>query len=262
MLFHKMHGLGNDFIILKSEESLDPNYVIHLCDRHKGIGADQLITYTDDLEPKVKFYNQDGTVAEQCGNGIRCVASLLMNQRKLSTIKLYSPAGVHQAWMLEDGRVCIEMGRPKFEWEDQPLSQQLDLLDVFMDMSHKPVMLAVSMGNPHAVIFVQHPTVEMAERYGPYVEHHRLFPYRTNVHFVEVIDKKQINMIPWERGTGITQACGSGACAVHAAALKKGLIDPISDIIMPGGSAVLQTRDDGVILLTGPATYVFEGKLA
>jgi diaminopimelate epimerase len=257
-----MHGLGNDFIILKSSEILTSERVIHLCNRHTGIGADQLITYTDDIESVVRFYNQDGTVAEQCGNGIRCLAWLLMNQREQGSIQLHSPAGYHKAWLLQDGRVCIEMGKPEFTWEDQPLSQQLDLLDLFMDMAHKPDMVAVSMGNPHAVIFVANPTLEMAEKYGPYIEHHRLFPNRTNVHFVHLESANHIKMIPWERGTGITQACGSGACAVHAAALKKGLVAPTSNITMPGGSVTLETREDGVILLTGPATYVFEGKMA
>lgn len=262
MLFHKMHGLGNDFVILNSGEHLTPQQVIHLCDRHTGIGADQLIAYTDDEVSIVKFYNQDGTPAEQCGNGIRCLAWLLMTQRNQPSVKLHSPSGYHQAWMLEDGRVKIEMGQPEFTWDEQPLSQQLDLLDLFVDVAHKPDMMAVSMGNPHAVIFVEHPTMDMAMQYGPHIEHHRLFPNRTNVHFVHVEAPNQITMIPWERGTGITQACGSGACAVHAAALKKGLIDPISHITMPGGTVTLETGNDGVILLTGPATYVFEGKIA
>jgi diaminopimelate epimerase len=261
MLFHKMHGLGNDFIIFQSTETLSPDTIRHMCNRHSGVGADQLITYTDDIEPIVRFYNQDGTVAEQCGNGIRCLAWLLMTNRNVPSIRLQSPAGHQEAWMMKDGRVCIEMGKPEFTWDDQPLSQQLDLLDIFTDMSGKPEMVSVSMGNPHAVIFVQHPTIEMAERYGPYVEHHRLFPNRTNVHFIHVINRAQINMIPWERGTGITQACGSGACAAHAAALKKGLIEPVCEIVMPGGSVDLHTRDDGVILLTGTATYVFEGRM-
>jgi diaminopimelate epimerase len=262
MLFHKMHGLGNDFIILKHSERLTSEYVKNLCDRHIGIGADQLITYTDDIESIVRFYNQDGTSAEQCGNGIRCLAWLLMTQRNQMNIRLHTPSRHQEAWLLHDGRVRIEMGQPEFTWDDQPLSQQLDLLDLFKEVAHKPDMVAVSMGNPHAVIFVQHPTIEMAETYGPHVEHHRLFPNRTNVHFVHVESRHHINMIPWERGTGITLACGSGACAVHAAALKKGVIDPICDITMPGGTVTLETRDDGVIVLTGTATYVFEGKMA
>jgi diaminopimelate epimerase len=261
MLFHKMHGLGNDFVILKSSEPLHSEQVVHLCDRHTGVGADQLITYTDDEVSTVHFYNQDGTSAEQCGNGIRCLAWLLMTQRKQTSVKLKSPIGYHEAWLLGDGRVKIEMGQPEFTWDDQPLSQQLDLLDLFVDVAHKPDMMAVSMGNPHAVIFVQNPTMDMAMHYGPHIEHHRLFPNRTNVHFVHVETPDHITMIPWERGTGITQACGSGACAVHAAALKKGLIAPICQITMPGGSVKLETRDDGVILLTGPTTYVFEGKI-
>ena len=262
MLFHKMHGLGNDFIILKHSEALASDYVQNLCDRHRGIGADQLITYTDDDESIVRFYNQDGTTAEQCGNGIRCVAWLLMTQRNQTNIRLHSPSRYQEAWLLDDGRVRIEMGRPEFTWDDQPLSQQLDLLDLFKEVAHKPDMVAVSMGNPHAVIFTQHPTIEMAETYGPHVEQHRLFPNRTNVHFVHVESQQHIKMIPWERGTGITLACGSGACAVHAAALKKGLIDPICDITMPGGTVTLETRHDGVVELTGSATYVFEGKMA
>lgn len=262
MLFHKMHGLGNDFIMLKSSTELDSDLVIQLCNRHTGIGADQLITYTDDVESVVRFYNQDGTAAEQCGNGIRCLAWLLMMQRDQTSVQVNSPSGHHEAWLLDDGRVRITMGQPEFTWDDQPLSQQLDLLDLFTDVAHKPDMMAVSIGNPHAVIFTQHPTIEMAETYGPYVEHHRLFPNRTNVHFVHVESRHHIAMIPWERGTGITLACGSGACAVHAAALKKGLIDPICDITMPGGTVTLETGDDGVIVLTGPATYVFEGKMA
>lgn len=262
MLFHKMHGLGNDFIIFKNSEILSPERVVHLCNRHEGIGADQLITYSDDAESVVRFYNQDGTSAEQCGNGIRCLAWLLMTENKRTSVKLKSPIGDHEAWLLDDGRVRIEMGKPEFTWEEQPLSQQLDLLDLFTDTAHKPDMMAVSMGNPHAVIFVQHPTIEMATQYGSHIEHHRLFPNRTNVHFVHVETPSHITMIPWERGTGITQACGSGACAVHAAALKKGLIAPTCQITMPGGSVTLETRDDGIILLTGPATYVFEGKIA
>lgn len=253
-----MHGLGNDFIVMPAHP-LTPKQITQLCDRHLGIGADQLITYTDDAEPVARFYNQDGSEAEQCGNGIRCLAWLMMQQRGVQHITLQSPIGKQQAWLLENGHVRIEMGLPEFTWEDLPISQQLDLLDVFVETAEKPDMMAVSMGNPHAVVFIPHPSIKMAEAYGPVVENHKLFPHKTNVHFVE-INNDVIQMIPWERGTGITQACGSGACAVHAAALKKGLIGPKCEVKMPGGSAILETRpEDGVILLTAPATYVFEG---
>lgn len=260
MQFHKMHGLGNDFIIMPASELLTRARITHLCSRHLGVGADQLITFTDEATPKARFYNQDGSEAEQCGNGIRCLAWLLMKQRGVDSITLQSPIGKQQAWLLKDDTVRIEMGTPEFTWEDLPISQQLDLLDVFVESAEKPDMVAVSMGNPHAVVFIPHPTLKMAEAYGPIVENHKLFPNKTNVHFVELEGDFTINMIPWERGTGITQACGSGACAVHAAALKKGLIGPKCKVVMPGGVAMLETRaEDGVILLTASATYVFEG---
>ncbi len=263
MLFHKMHGLGNDFIILESTNPLEPKYVKQLCHRHHGIGADQIITYSPDYEPKVAFYNSDGTTAEQCGNGIRCLAWLLMKQRQKHDIRLCSPTQHHSAWLLENDQVCIEMGQPQFTWENQPISQQLDLLDVFTSMAHKPDMSAVSMGNPHAIIFIPNPTIDIAKRYGPYIENHRLFPNKTNAHFVDIQDRNIIHMIPWERGTGITEACGSGACAAHAAALKKGLIDPICTVRMPGGLALLETRkSDGVILLTADVEYVFKGEIS
>lgn len=263
MLFHKMHGLGNDFIIFQADTPLGSEYIQKLCHRHHGIGADQLITYTADDRPNVMFYNNDGTPAEQCGNGLRCLSWLLMSQRGISEIQLSSPTQNHTAWLKKNGHVCIEMGQPDFTWEDQPISQQLDLLDIFTDMPHKPDMNAVSMGNPHAVVFIPNPTIETALRYGPHIENHHLFPNKTNAHFVEVKDRNTVHMIPWERGTGITEACGSGACAVHAAALKKGLIDSISTVKMPGGSAQLETRNsDGVILLTAETTYVFKGEIA
>lgn len=258
MIFHKMQGLGNDIIITEFKNIKSSDHVEFLCNRKLGIGADQIVTYTPELE--VRFFNQDGSSAEQCGNGLRCLAGFLMKEKKIEFISLKTTVGTHHAWLLANDQVRIEMGSPTFLWEDQPLSHQLEFMDVFIDLSDKPDMASVSIGNPHAVIFLKNTSVEMAEKYGPFVENHKLFPNKTNAHFVTVIDRKTIHMVPWERGTGITLACGSGACAVHAAAYKKGLVDSISTIKMPGGELIIEYKDDRVIA-TGNVTYVFEGRL-
>ncbi len=258
VIFHKMHGLGNDVIITEAHSISSSDQIQLLCDRKKGIGADQLVTYSPDLD--VRFFNQDGSAAEQCGNGIRCLAWFLMKEKKTDFITLKTTVGMHRAWLLPDEQVRIEMGTPLFLWEDQPLSHQLDFMDVFVGLSDRPDMASVSMGNPHAIIFVKETSLELAEKYGPFVEHHKLFPNKTNAHFVTVLDRNTIHMVPWERGTGITFACGSGACAVHAAAYKKELVNETSLIKMPGGDLKIEYRDDKVIA-TGHVTYVFEGRL-
>ena len=255
MRFRKMHGLGNDFVIFDAREEdlyITPEDMQLIADRHWGVGCD-LITVMDKSEKadvQVFFFNADGSDSATCGNASRCVADIIMSETGKDTCTIETADRILDCRKKGDLMVEVNMGKAK------------DTKD--MDLSYggveKPV--AVDMGNPHLVFFVDDIDDIDVEDVGSYFEIHDDFPDRTNVEFVQVVDKTHLRQRTWERGVGVTEACGSGACAVAVAAVKRDLADKTVEIELDGGTMTIEQEDDGDLLMTGPVAYVFDGKLA
>lgn len=261
--FTKMHGLGNDFVIIKGRAP-DEAAVRRLCDRRLGAGCDQLLTMEAPRNPAadlfMRIYNPDGSEAQACGNGTRCVAHMWMRDNAAESCVIETVAGLLSCRLTDGGMVEVDMGAPRLNWQDIPLAEERDTLHlgVMGGPLHDPA--AVSMGNPHTVFFVDDVKKVDLAGLGPQVERHVLFPQRTNVEFAQIMAPDKIRVRVWERGTGITQACGSGACATIVAAVRRGLSDRKAEIVLDGGSLFLEWRAaDSHVLMTGPVAYVFDG---
>jgi diaminopimelate epimerase len=258
--FRKMHGLGNDFVVIDARGGADPmtpRLARAIGDRHRGVGFDQLavIRDADGADAAVDFWNADGSTAGACGNATRCVASLLMDGR---AITLLSAFGLLRATPAADGRITVDMGAPVFDWRAIPLAREVDV-----DALPLPgAPSAASMGNPHCVFFVEDAAAAPVETRGPQVETDPLFPERTNVEFVQVIDRATVRARVWERGAGVTLACGSGACAIVAAGVRRGLLDRRVAVRLDGGTLDIEWPEGGGVLMTGPVATVFEGELS
>ncbi|MEC7762650.1 MAG: diaminopimelate epimerase [Pseudomonadota bacterium] len=258
--FMKWHGAGNDFVIFDSRgrsavttEALARG----LGDRHRGVGFDQLaeIRDSDAADIDLDFWNSDGSRAGACGNATRCVARYMFDQTGKDVLTIRTTRGLREA-RLVDGAVHVNMGHPQVMWDEVPLSKP-------MDTAHLPLdgdPMAVGMGNPHAVFFVDDVSAVDVEARGRAVEFDPLFPQRTNVEFAEVRSRDEIRMRVWERGTGITLACGSGACATAVAAATRGLTERKVRMEVDGGWLTLDWREDGV-WMTGPTAHVFDATL-
>ena len=258
----KMHGAGNDFIIIDSRgrgPMMTAGLALALGDRNRGVGFDQLaeIRDTQDADLALDFWNSDGSMAGACGNATRCVADFVMQQRGLQTLSLITERGLLTARRRDDGLVTVNMGQPERDWPSVPLSQAVDPLH--LPLPGDPVGLG--MGNPHCVFFVADADAVALTTLGPRFEHDPLFPRRTNVEFANLIGPDHLRMRVWERGAGVTLACGSGACATAVAAHLRGLTGRQVRLSMDGGVLEVDWRDDGV-WLTGPVTHVFNGVLS
>jgi diaminopimelate epimerase len=262
--FKKMHGLGNDFVIIDGRENgitLTPDQVRFIADRKRGVGCDQLIMLERSknwIEMNfMRIYNPDGSEAEACGNATRCLADLLMVEDDVDHIVIESVAGSLNCWK-EDNQIRVEMGKPQLNWQEIPLSKECDTLH--LPLEGDPA--AVSMGNPHCVFFVDKLEDISVEEQGGGFETDHLFPKKTNVEFVEVLDRQHLRMRVWERGAGITQACGSGACAIAVAAICRGLTERKVTVTLDGGDLVINwPNDDAPVSMTGPVAYVFDGEI-
>ena len=259
--FMKMHGLGNDFVVIDSRGRgpvTTPALARALGDRNRGVGFDQLAEIRDSTEADIAldFWNSDGTRAGACGNATRCVADHVMRGAGRAAITLRTARGQLSAIRRADGLVSVNMGPPQLDWAEVPLARAVDTLH--LPLPGDPV--AVGMGNPHCVFFVADAmTVDVATQ-GARFEHEPLFPEATNVEFVSVTATDHLRMRVWERGTGITLACGSGACATAVAAHRRGLTGRSVLIDLDGGQIEVDWRDDGV-WMTGPTAHVFDGVL-
>ncbi len=258
----KWHGAGNDFVIIdsrgKAQALTTPALALALGDRHRGVGFDQLaeIRPSDSTDFHLEFWNSDGSMAGACGNATRCVCDFVMGQTGKQALSLTTARGVLYAQRRVDGLVSVNMGAPQLDWQSVPLAHEVDLL-------HLPLLgdpAAVGMGNPHCVFFVPDAgAVDPADQ-GPALEHHPLFPQRTNVEFASLVGPDHLRMRVWERGAGITLACGSGACATAVAAHLRGLTGRQVVVDVDGGRLELDWRADGV-WLTGPTVHVLDGML-
>lgn len=259
--FMKMHGLGNDFVVMdarKREVTVTADLARALADRHRGVGFDQLALIQNDHEADLAltFYNADGSLSATCGNATRCIAAYEMAAQGLNHIRLRTERGILIAQDRGNGLTAVNMGAPLLEWQDIPLAAAMDTLHLPLDGD--PV--ATGMGNPHCSFFVDDAeAVDLAAR-GPEVEHHPLFPARTNVQFASLIGSDHLRMRVWERGTGITLASGSSSCAVAVAAARRGLTGRAVKLTLDGGDIWIEWREDGV-WMTGPTAHVFTAEL-
>jgi diaminopimelate epimerase len=259
--FMKMHGLGNDFVVIDSRGRgpvVTAALARALGDRHRGVGFDQLAELHGMAGAlQLDFWNSDGSRAGACGNATRCVADFVMAEAGAKDVTLTTPRGALQGVRLADGRVSVNMGAPQLEWQDIPLARGVDTLH--LPLPGGPV--AVGMGNPHCVFIVPDAErVDLATE-GARFERDPLFPERTNVEFISRIAPDHLRMRVWERGTGVTLACGSGACAAVVAANLRGLTGRRVVIDVDGGTLELDWRANGV-WMTGPVAHVFDGWLS
>ena len=257
--FTKMYGLGNDFVVLDARDrplpDLTEETVKALSDRHTGIGCDQLIVMqpstTGDFA--MRIYNCDGGEVESCGNAARAVALLHGSKASVDT------RGGLITVEPDDAGARVDMGKPNFDWNAIPLQMPLDTLDMPVAWDELEHPVALSIGNPHIVFFVEDCHGVDLARIGPQIERDPLFPERINVNVATVKSRTAIDLRVWERGAGLTRACGTGACATTAAAIAHGFVDRRVTVELPGGSLQIEQADDGHIWMSGPATRSFEG---
>jgi diaminopimelate epimerase len=266
--FIKMHGLGNDFVVIDARErpvALTGRQVRAIAERHTGVGCDQLIIveppHSGAADAFMRIYNADGGEVSACGNATRCVASRLMGETGGRPIRLETAATVMEAHHLPDSTIAVDMGEPRFDWQDIPLALPENTLhlDLIVGPLHNPA--AVSMGNPHAVFFVDDIGAIDIARYGPELEHHKLFPERANIGVAMVLGPHRIRLRVWERGAGLTKACGTGACAAVVCAHRRGLTERKVEVIVDGGILGIEWRDDNHVMMTGPVAASFTGTI-
>lgn len=268
--FTKMHGLGNDFIVFEPQGAHIPDSITlrSLADRRTGIGFDQALFLDeprrDETDVYYRVFNADGDEVEQCGNGARCIASLIADQADRgvgNTIKMDSAGGLVRAKSRSDGQISVDMGVPNFDPAALPFIATAEAATYLIEVAGIELEIgAVSIGNPHAVIRVSDVETAPVDRIGPALEQHERFPRKTNVEFMEVIDSSHIRLRVYERGTGETRACGTGACAAAAVGRKHGLLEEEVKVDLEGGRLLINwPGPDASIWLTGPAERVFEG---
>ncbi len=271
--FTKMHGLGNDFVVIdgvRQSVDLNPEQVRFLADRRLGIGCDQVLVVEPARDPQAAFryriFNADGGEVEQCGNGARCFARFVRDQglTDLDVIPVETRAGLIELYLQADGQVRVNMGQPRFEPADIPFDAPQRAAHYALGLNGKSLDIgAVSMGNPHAVLPVPELDHAHVEELGPWIESHARFPNRVNVGFMQVLDRGHIRLRVFERGAGETLACGTGACAAVAVGIDQGVLDREVDVTLPGGHLVVSwAADDQPVMMKGPATTVFEGRIA
>ncbi len=261
LAFMKMHGLGNDFVVIDARARAVPVTAAlarALGDRHCGVGFDQLVVISEGArDAHLSFYNADGSTSAACGNATRCIARWLMEETGQKALTLTTDRGALEARDVDGILTTVNMGTPYLRWDEIPLAHEVDTLD--LPLPGRPV--ATGMGNPHCTFFVDDVATIELERLGAEYEHNPLFPERTNVQFAQIIGDNRIRMRVWERGVGVTLASGSSSCAVTVAAARRGLTGRSVEIVLDGGTLQLDWRDDGV-WMTGPTTHVFSGTLS
>ena len=260
--FWKMHGAGNDFVLFDARQTpvpLTPSVIAALCHRQTGIGCDQLVVMeaTDHADVLARFFNQDGSESGACGNASRCVAELVSAGSGQPRVMIRTRAGLLRAERVEGGQFRVDMGAPRLRAEQIPLARSLDTLH--LPLPGDPA--ACSMGNPHATWFVEDLEAEDIVRLGPARERDPLFIERANIGFAQILAPDRIRLKVWERGSGLTLACGSGACATLVNAHRRGLCGRKATLILDGGQLEIEWDANGHVLMTGPATRVFRGQI-
>ncbi|HQT87984.1 MAG TPA: diaminopimelate epimerase [Acidiphilium sp.] len=267
LAFLKMHGAGNDFVVLDARAhavSLTQSQAALLADRRRGIGCDQIILIEPavDADATMRILNADGSESGACGNATRCVAALLAAETGARHLSIRTIAGLLSAEIKGPNLVEVDMGEPSFEWSAIPLLEPMDTLSLRLAMGPVEKPAACSMGNPHATFFVDDLQHLQVESIGPALERARIFPERANIGFARIDAPDQIRLRVWERGAGLTLACGSGACAALVNAHRRGLTHRRAVVEMDGGSLTITWRSDNHVLLEGPVASIFAGHLA
>lgn len=271
--FLKMHGLGNDFVVLDARAralDLTPGRVRAIASRGTGVGCDQLVVMTEATDPcadaHMLIYNADGSEVAACGNASRCVAWLLMRETGTDKVVFQTKAGLLDAESRGPHLVAVDMGPARLDWREIPLAEAVDTLHLGISAGPLSDPVGVSMGNPHAVFFVDDAQGVDLAALGPGLERHAMFPERANIEIAQVLtppdtEVGRIRMRVWERGAGITMACGTGACATLVAAARRGLSPRKAEIIVDGGTLTIEWLKDGHVLMTGPVAVAFTGAL-
>lgn len=275
MNFIKMHGLGNDFIMVEAASFQEAQgfqtYARQLCDRNRGIGADGLIVLGPDQEADVfmRIYNSDGSEAQMCGNGIRCVALYARRYGLVDKdcLQVRTLAGVRCPQIFgQDGQemVRVDMGEPELAASRIPIIGSDSIIGLSLSAAGQEfVITAVSMGNPHCIIFRNDLSLVPLAEWGPQIETHPRFPEKTNVEFVQILNEGELEALVWERGAGITQACGTGACAILVASVLNGKSKRQARVRLPGGELFIEwTEEDNHVYMSGPAAEVFHGTIS
>jgi diaminopimelate epimerase len=268
--FLKMNGLGNDFVVVEARtEPFSPtaDQVRAIASRDGGVGCDQLIAIEpgEGADARVRFWNSDGEEIAACGNGTRCVGWLLMQASGKDQATIETKAGLLRASRAGERLVSVDMGEPGLDWREIPLASDHDTRALDVALYDHPALTgppaAVSMGNPHVVFFVADLDAVPVREAGPAIERHPLFPEHVNVGFAQVIDRHRLRLRVWERGAGLTQACGTGACAALVAAARRDLTDRTATVEVDGGELLIEWRADNHVVMTGPAAVDFAGEL-
>jgi diaminopimelate epimerase len=270
--FVKMHGLGNDFVIIDGRKQLveNPAKLARFVNNRKlGVGCDQMIVLhfpKNGEDVTMRIFNLDGSEAESCGNATRCVADILMMETGKDHVTIETLGGLLKCWKAGTKMVTVDMGEPRFKWNEIPLSRETDTLHMPVSSDHgyfpERLPVGVNVGNPHCVFFMDDVERVDLQFLGKETECYNLFPERINVEVATIKDRSNIRMRVWERGAGITLACGSGACATVVAAIRRGYTDRTATVHMDGGDLTVEWREaDNHVYMTGPVAYVFTGAL-
>ncbi len=259
-----MHGLGNDFVVLDGREkpvNLGAAQVRALADRRSGVGFDQMVTLeaSDNADAFMRIHNADGGEVDACGNAARCVAALLMAENNTDTATIDSAGGLLAARDAGAGRISVDMGPARTDWQDIPLAREMDTLHLDLTANGLADPAGVGMGNPHAVFFVDDSAAVDLAAVGPTLEHDPLFPERANISVAQVRADGGIRLRVWERGVGITRACGTAACAARVAAARRGLAPRSGPVKLDGGILEIDWREDGHVHMTGPSATSYAG---
>ena len=270
--FRKMNGLGNDFVVLDARRdsiTITEDKARAIADRKMGIGCDQLIVMENSstADVRMRIWNAEGGEVPSCGNASRCIADLMFDELKTDAATIETKGGFLVAKKAGEHLVTIDQGKPKFDWKDIPLSEafpdtrhiELQVGPIDAPLLHSPSV--VNVGNPHCIFWVNDLNVVDLSKVGPMLEHHPLFPERANISLAQVVARDHVLLKVWERGAGLTRACGTAACATMAAGHRIKIIDAKCRITLPGGDLFMSVNDEGHILMTGPAALDFEGTL-
>ncbi len=272
-VFLKMHGLGNDFVLLDARNAafdLTPARRRAIADRRRGVGCDQLIVLEKPTEHEadvfMRIYNPDGGEAGACGNATRCVASVLMEERQTDHVTVQTVSGLldsQKAGIAADGlpAISVDMGLARLDWRDIPVSEACDTNHMPVGLGPLQDPVGTSMGNPHATFFVDDAAAIPLGELGPKLERHQFFPERANIGVAQLVDEDRLRLRVWERGAGLTLACGSGACAAVVAATRRGLVKRKAQVIVDGGTLAVEWLRDDHVLMTGAIALAFKGEL-
>lgn len=271
--FRKMNGLGNDFVVIDARAhalAISEEQARAIANRSTGVGCDQLIVMENSAiaDVKMRIWNAEGGEVQSCGNASRCIADIVMRERKTETTTIDTVGGFLSAKRAGPLLVTIDQGKPRFDWQEIPLSEafadtrhiELQVGPIDKPLLHSPSV--VNVGNPHCIFWVNDLDIVDFAKVGPMIEHHPLFPERTNVELAKVVARDHVVLKVWERGAGLTKACGTAACATMAAGYRLRLIDARCRVTLPGGDLLMAVNEEnGHVLMTGPVEYEFEGVL-